>query len=125
VAVFDQDGTNDLRITNGNLVLIDDPAAEAAIVLRNKFLFCLGEYFLDTREGVPYFQYVFVKNPDTLIIRAIFSAIILGTEGIQSLISLEVTRNKDRTGKFSFRARATNGKIVTGGSGEPFIVETP
>lgn len=124
MATFAQDETRNLSLVNGQLVLVVDPAAEAAIVLRNKFLFGKGEYFLDIREGVPYFEYVFRKNPDLLLIRRLFRDIIKGTQGISEILSLTTGYDsKTRKGNFSFRARATNGKVVSGGSGQPFIVE--
>jgi len=123
VAVFALDSNGDVLIRNGQLVLVTDAAECAAIELRCKFLFVKGEHFLDTREGVPYFQYVFKKNPDTLVIKSLFSQIIRAQKGIKSIISLNVTRTKDRKGRFSFRALTDNGRVVSGGSNEPFIVE--
>jgi hypothetical protein len=123
VATLKQTSDNDIAIVNGAFVIVDDPAEEAATVLRNKFLFGKGEYFLDTREGVPYFQYIFIKNPDVLIVRRLFSEIIRKTPGVKGVISMSVTRTADRKAKFSFRARAINGKIISGGSDSPFIVE--
>jgi hypothetical protein len=99
-------------------------AVEAAIALRNKFLFVKGEYFLDTRQGVPYFQYVFVKNPDLLIVKDLFTQVIKSVPGVASIDRLDVSFDRaTRKGAFSFRAIAANGKVITGGSGQPFIVE--
>lgn len=122
MAVFEQtDG--DLTIRGGQLVLVTDVAQAAAIELRNKFLFVEGEYFLDTREGMPYFKYVFKKNPDTLVIKSIFSQIIRAQQGVKTLLSISVTRTPDRKAKFSFRALCDDGEIIAGGSDQPFIVE--
>lgn len=123
MAVFAQTNDCDLLITKGQLVLVTDVAECAAIELRNKFLFVLGEWFLDTREGVPYFQKVLVKNPDVFVIRSIFSQIIRNQQGVKALLDLTVKRTTDRKATFSFRAQADNGKIITGGSGQAFIVE--
>lgn len=123
MAILKQTGDNDIAIENGAFVLVDDPALEAVTVLRNKFYFGKGEYFLDTRLGVPYFVYVFVKNPDILVVRRIFLEVIRETPGVASVLEMNVSRTSDRKAKFSFRARASNGKIISGGSDAPFIVE--
>lgn len=122
MAVFAQQG-GDLQISSGQLVILTDPAECAATELRNKFLFVQGEYFLDQREGIPYFQIVFVKNPNLFVIRSVFSRIILAQSGVASLLSIDVSRTPDRKGKFSFRALSVNGRVISGGSDQPFIVE--
>jgi hypothetical protein len=52
----------------------------------------LGEYFLDDPDnptvGVPYFQNVLVKNPDAKILDAVFRAVILGVQGVATVVSL-------------------------------------
>lgn len=124
MATFLQTQDNDLALDKGQLVLVTDVAEEAAIVLRNRFRFVKGEYFLDTRQGVDYFGLIFVKNPDVLLIRAYFRRIILSVQGIKRVVELKTSRNdKTRKLSFSFRAQADNGKFITGGSGQPFIVE--
>jgi hypothetical protein len=124
VSTFAQETDNDLTLVQGQLVLVTDVAEEAAIELGNKFRFVQGEYFLDTRQGVPYFGFVFVKNPDVLLIRQLFRSVILAVEGVDRIIDMNVdfdtaARHLD----FSFRALAANGKIISGGAGVPFIVE--
>ena len=124
MSTFAQETDNDLKVVNGQLVLVTDVAEEAAICLRNKLQFVQGEWFLDTRVGMPYFAFFFVKNPDLLLLRSLLRTAILSVEGIDSIIDLNTTLDKARRkASFKFRARAANGKIITGGSGQPFIVE--
>jgi len=124
VSTLRQTTENDLALVNGQLVIELDVAQEAAIVLRNKFLFVKGEWFLDTRVGVPYLAYVFVKRPDLLVIRQIFRKVILSVDGVKSIIDLTLKFDRaERRLTFSFKALADNGKIISGGSGQPFIVE--
>lgn len=115
---------NDLTLTRGQLVLVSGIADAAAIQLRNRFRFVLGEYFLDIRQGIPYFSVVFVKNPNVLLIKQLFRSVIIGTPGVTSVLSLDASYDSTaRTLSFSFRARAADGQVITGGSGQPFIVE--
>lgn len=124
MSTFAQTTDNDLALALGQLVLVTDVASEAAIVIKNRFKFVRGEYFLDTRIGVPYFGTVFVKNPNVLLVRRVFRDVIMSVQGIKSIIDLSVSLNaKTRKLTFTFRALADNGKIITGGSGQPFIVE--
>lgn len=124
MSTFAQTSTQDLSLTNGQLVLVTNVAEETAIELSNKFRFVQGEYFLDARQGVPYFGLIFVKNPDVLVVRQIFRNIILSCQGVKDIPTLEVSLDsKTRKLSFTFRARTIDGRIVTGGSGLPFIVE--
>ena len=79
---------NDLVIKNNDLILIDNAervAQQVLITLR----FWLGEWFLDTREGVPYLEYVLVKNPNMSHIRQILTEKIQSVEGVKSIVSLD------------------------------------
>lgn len=105
------------------MALVTDPNQEIAIRLQDRFLLALGEWFLDTRIGVPYFQVVFVKNPDVAAIRALFRKVIETTPGIVSVT--ELSTNYDPAGRtltWSFTATTDNGATISGGSGQPFIV---
>ena len=80
--------SNDLVIKNNDLILIDNAervAQQVLITLR----FWLGEWFLDTREGVPYLEYVLVKNPNMSHIRQILTEKIQSVEGVKRIISLD------------------------------------
>lgn len=80
--------SNDLVIKNNDLILIDNAervAQQVLITLR----FWLGEWFLDTREGVPYLEYILVKNPNMSHIRQILTEKIQSVEGVKSIVSLD------------------------------------
>lgn len=79
--------SNDLVIKNNDLILIDNAeriAQQVLITLR----FWLGEWFLDTREGMPYLEYILVKNPNMSHIRQILTEKIQSVEGVKSIVSL-------------------------------------
>ena len=80
--------SNDLVIKNNDLILIDNAeqvAQQVLITLR----FWLGEWFLDTRQGVPYLEYVLIKNPNMSHIRQILTENIKSVEGVKSIVSLD------------------------------------
>ncbi len=72
----------------------------------------MGEWFLDTRIGVPYFQQVLVKNPDPVVLDSVFKAVIVNTPGILELtdFALQVDRST-RQLKLTFTAATTEGEL--------------
>lgn len=76
--------TGDLLLRDNDLMLIDNAervAQQILITLR----FWLGEWFLDTTQGVPYLEYILIKNPNLSHIRQIFTEAIESVEGVQSI----------------------------------------
>lgn len=98
----------DLKVTNDELNIIDDDAAirqHLAIRLR----FFLGEWFLDERLGIPYFDSILVKNPNLILVRGILRNAILTTPGIQSLEKFEFEYdNTVRKMRVDFTVRRTS-----------------
>lgn len=80
------DSTNDILITNNELTLITG-VDEVAQVLRQKLRVFQGEWFLDTREGIPYFQEILKKNPNPVTVDSLFKKEILNSPGIIELQS--------------------------------------
>ena len=75
------DDTGDLDVTNGNLTLLDGvEAVRQHWKIRNKFF--LGEWFLDTRIGVAYYQTIFLKGTPLSVVRTIFRKVAQRTPGI-------------------------------------------
>lgn len=116
--------TGDFDLSSGNLQIVADPAQALAIELRARFKLWLGEWYLDTRIGVPYRQVVLVKNPNIAIIRTLFKKVILDTPGVKTLDQFSLTYDpRTRTAAFSFSATTDTGAVISGGSGQPFIVD--
>lgn len=103
--------TGDLVIQNGDLVLIDHAervAQQILITLRE----WLGEWFLDTRDGVPYLEYILVKNPNENHIRQILMEKISGVEGVSTVTSMTLAMNNfSRTLAVEYEAETTYGLI--------------
>ena len=116
---LDTDG--DILIEDDALVLVE---GDDAIVqhLQIRFKFFLGEWFLDTRIGVPYFDEILIKNPDLNRVRGIYRQTILTTPGIASLETFELDLDAaTRTLKVTFRARKADGEILE--FNEEFIID--
>jgi hypothetical protein len=95
----------------------------AAIKLQDEFQLGLGEWFIDTSQGVPYVGTILgVKNPNINAIRGLFRSIILNTPGIVAVTELKVVYNPGaRTLYYSFAAYDNTGAIIQGAD-TPFIV---
>ena len=79
---LDQNG--DLLIQDDALKIVDgDDAIVQHLSIRLRFF--KGEFFLDTRLGVPYFDQVLIKNPDLVSVRGILREVILETPGIDTI----------------------------------------
>jgi len=79
--------TGDLAIENGDLVLLDGPDAIAQH-LSTRLRFWKGDWYLDTRIGIPYLEQILIKAPNENVVRAIFRKAILDTPGVEALRSL-------------------------------------
>ena len=78
----------DLDVSTGSFVSLTGPEyAKQKIAQRFKLL--LGEWFLDTTKGVPWFQSVLVKNPNLELIKSLFRDEILAVPGIVGVKDIE------------------------------------
>ncbi len=104
--------TRDLVLLNDELILLDGNAAIAQH-LRIRLRFFLGEWFLDQRVGIPYFQRLLGEKPSEPAIRSIFRQAILGTPGILELTDLVIDFNgTNRVLSIRFNATTTVGEVL-------------
>jgi len=122
---FAQTPTGDLDISSGNLAVSTNVGQCAAWKLSNLFGFALGEWFMDRRLGFPYLQFVFVKNPNINLLFKLFSQTLWKPKGIAAVTSLQIDFDiRQRQLNTAFTATTVTGQQVTGGLGQPFIVQT-
>lgn len=118
-AVFMRDlklnASGDLDLTGGDLNFVDDTLCVIQEV-SNRLQFWQGEWFADTRLGMPYPTQIFIRNPNAYlgVLRQIFTNAIAGTPGILQVISCDVTFDgSKRQLTVSWKAQAqTSGSIV-------------
>lgn len=124
IAAFLETEDRDFALFEGNLVLVRDARAISQRV-ENRFRFFLGEWFLDLREGVPYFTQILIKGPDINIVRQIFSRVVTTTPGMGDLLSFDMEYDPTtRTLTYQWVGVTDTGDPVTGDNA--FIVtETP
>ena len=79
-------------------MLLIDNAERVAQQILISLRFWYGEWFLDTTQGVPYLEYILVKNPNLAHIRQIFRETIVAVPGVTAINSLELAYNtQERT----------------------------
>lgn len=96
--------------------------------LRSRYKFFLGEWFLDTRQGIPYFRDILVKNPDPSLIQSIFRKATLTTPGVLAIrrfgTALEEQGRVRRLNIDPLEIVVTGNKIFRAQPDE-FIITTP
>lgn len=122
MAVIQEIPEGDLALENGNFVFIDGSKLVRQTILA-RFRFFLGEWFLDVREGVPYYRDVLVKSPDRSIVRSIFEQVLAGTPGVLAVLSFDLVFDAEaRTIRFAFEVQSTDGVITVDPNDDEFIV---
>lgn len=103
---------HDLAIENDDLVLIAGLDAIAQD-LRCRLQFFLGEWFLDQRIGIPYFQQILGAKPRIPVVKEIFRKAIMSTPGVLGLNDLSVVyEGTGRSISVSFKARTDVGVLT-------------
>lgn len=85
--------TGDLVVRNGDLMIVNNGervAQQVLITLRE----WLGEWFLKTSDGVPYLEYILVKNPNEAHVRQVLSEAIQSVDGVKGVTELEFAFNR-------------------------------
>lgn len=81
--------TGDIALKDNDILLIDNAervAQQVLITLRE----WRGEWFLKTADGVPYLEYILVKNPNIAHVRQVLTEAIEGVEGVKKCTELDL-----------------------------------
>lgn len=104
--------TWDLVIENTDLILIDN-AERIGQQIKITLQFWFKEWFLDTTKGIPYLEYICVKNPNLQHIRQIFRQAIQSVEGVESVSEIKLNVNaKERILEVNYVANTSEGLLV-------------
>lgn len=104
--------SGDLVLRDGDVLLVDNAervAQQILITLR----FWLGEWFLDTKDGIPYLEYVLVKSPNLLHIRQIFTEAMEKVDGVKRVEEMNLVFDvKNRSLRVDYEASTDYGLIT-------------
>ena len=117
------DADGDLEIgPDGDLIIITGIDAIAQH-LRIRLQFFRGEWFLDTRLGIPYFEEVLIKSPDLNVVQSLLREAIRETPGVISITSFELDFDGvTRKLSLNFDALTTEGPLRFT---EDFVIPSP
>ena len=102
----------DLVFHNNDLMMIDN-AERIGQQIKITLQFWFKEWFLDTTKGIPYLQYICVKNPNLQHIRQIFRNAIMSVEGVDSVTELTLSVNaKERILSVTYTANTSAGLLT-------------
>jgi hypothetical protein len=105
------DTNHDAQPVAGDLPLVTKVDAIKQHLGQRLQLF-MGEWFLDTTVGLPYYQSILIKNPNLDVVQALIQNQILGTPGMLELTTFQFDYdNLARELSVSFNAKSTNGDI--------------
>jgi|SRR6185436_8052168 len=111
--------------TDGDLLVpVSIAAGPIAYIHRinSRLRFYAGEYFLDTRLGVPYYQTIYVKGTSLAVMNAILRKAIITCPGVVSCDEFESSIDtRKRIATANWKATIDDGTILTARD-EPFIV---
>lgn len=89
--------THDLIFKDNSFLLIDN-AERVAQQIKIALLEWREEWFLDSRDGIPYLEYILIKNPNKNHIRSILTTAITNVEGVigvsDMILDLDVKTRK-------------------------------
>lgn len=89
------DGSGDLYLDDGELYFSDGPL-QALQEIGCRLDFFLGEYFLDTSQGIPYYRDILIKAPNGETIKSLYRRTILSVPGMAQISKLEYSLDRKR-----------------------------
>lgn len=117
------DQTGDLEIgADGDLILVDgiDSIRQH---LKIRLQFFRGEWFLDQRLGIPYFEEVLRKAPDLNVVQSLLRDAIRTTPGVLGISEFSLDYDgTTRQLSVDFRAVTTEGPLTFS---EAFVIPSP
>lgn len=104
--------TNDMVLRDRDIFVIDNAERVAQqIVIQLRFWY--GEWFLDVNDGVPYLEYVLVKNPNLNHIRQIFREAIEKVPDVTKIDYIELEYDeRERALSVSYSVQTTFGLLT-------------
>lgn len=109
---------------SGRTMTLISGSEEVSQRLSTKFLVLKGEWFRDSREGVPWTQTITKKGTDPALIRTLFRRLITRDPGVDNLLALNLSVDPvTRVATVTFTARLISGQVLVRGEDDPLLVD--
>ena len=93
-----------ISFENGDMKVVED-YNQVIQHIKQRLQTFKGEWFLNSDEGVPYMDYVFIDNPDLNTISTVIKRAIVTTPGVESISEFAMTFDKPSRSLYAtFRA---------------------
>lgn len=104
--------THDIELSDLNDLQIISDIERVKQQIKIRLLTFLGEWFLDTRVGIPWLENILAKNPNESYIKSLIYDQIIGVKGVKEIINIDISTNKiDRTMKINFKVSTIYGEL--------------
>lgn len=105
--------SGDVDLSKG-LRFTADEKTYVAQRLSENLSFFLGEWFLDLREGIPYWDHIIGAKPDLGLIESLYRSAILGTPGVGAITALQIAFDRaSRALSVRFTAALKDGTLIS------------
>jgi hypothetical protein len=105
-------------------ILRGAPAIAQRLQVRLRFF--KREWFLDQRQGMPYFEAILIKNPDVTLVQSLFRRAILSTPGVLSIVKLRTSLNAaERVFTITPLEILLTGGVIFRAQPDEFIIQVP
>jgi hypothetical protein len=105
--------TGYLSLAGGTLSLTTTLRDYCLVAIGEKLRMFAGEWYLDTREGIPYFKIVSTR-PDIPLLRSLFRRAVLAVPGVADVTSIGLNFDgKTRTLSVAVSCTLTDGDVIT------------
>ena len=109
--LLDED-THDAVFVNGSTPVTLTISQGLKQRLKIKLLTFMGEWFLDTNYGTPYFQQIVGKNRSKGTLDIIFRQVIISDEDVVSILKFESELSTDRVYSLTFSVKGRDGTTI-------------
>ena len=108
------DDNHDMHVLNGQIARVSLSDAIMQLI-KTRLLTVQEEWFMDLSAGLPWYTKMLVKPTDLYKIRSYLSKEIVATEGVDSLLSIELQYNsEERKLDVEFKYTDTYGNTLEG-----------